>query len=132
MNTTLLTVFAVIMSCGKYEDHFSSVLRIFTKRADADRFVARKNDDASEARGMIRASNALIAEWELSHPCPENYSDSSYGAWSEAKYAESTRLDTLIGIDAAFEKIKLDRYRGEDATFYVEEVKQDGSPYDDD
>ena len=131
MTTTLLTIFAVILSAGRYDDHYTTIVRCFTKREDADLFVARKNNDVAECRGMARASNALLEEWEKSHPAPKDYNDSSYGAWSETKYAESERLDTLIGVSVAFDRIKIDPYHGEDAGYYVKETKLDGSPYSD-
>lgn len=133
MTTTLASVFVVSLSAGSYDDKWEKVIRTFTKREDAQRFVDRKNRAIAHVEGMERAKHAMVAAWEKSHPCPDYDTSSSKerDEWYDAKYAEEGRISDLLGLEKEWEATGAGLYCNEHARYFVNEVPLDGDPWDD-
>jgi hypothetical protein len=139
-SVSVASVFVVLLATGRYDDWSQRVVRTFTKREDAERFTSRKNDAINHVRGMCDAVSRLMKEWEKVNPAPpsrygegnEDWSEEADEAYRQLQCAEEDRLSAIIGIDAEWEALKLDRYDGRDAYYSYVESKIDGSAYSDD
>lgn len=140
MTTSLASVvFVVLLATGRYDDFSQRVVRTFTKREDAERFVTRKNDAINHVRGMCAAHDRLLGEWEKVNPAPpsrygegnENWSEEADEAYRQLRCEEDDRLWAILGLDAEWEALKLDRWEGRDAYYSFVESKLDGDTYED-
>lgn len=121
MNPTLITVFAVILSAGSYDDHFTRIVRMFTTRETAERFAARQTHEVNTLNGMIRAVERIMTEWEKSNPSPGYDDHAAYVAYGEKRNAEFERLERITGIDTIQAECKVSHYNVGTASFSVEE-----------
>jgi len=131
------TVFVVLLTTGSYDDRYSRVVRTFTNRADAERYVGRRNEDIARVEGMMSAVRAMVDAWCEANPEPEStyYIDSPLRApheeWCDKRWAEQKRLESVIGVEKAYTDAKLDpSYFGEDMHFWFQESNLDGDPTD--
>lgn len=125
MTESIVSIFVVLFDCGRNEDHRTLLVRAFSDKETADRFTSRKNSEIDEMRGMCRAADTLLQVWSEANPLPDcNDADKgTYYAWTELRFNEANRIDSLLGIEAAFAAIGLSRYDGEDAHYMVSETK---------
>jgi hypothetical protein len=133
----VLSVFVVLLCSGRYDDYRQTVARTFTDRSVAENFVARKNDAICHVQGMAQAVSKLMEEWEKVNPAPPTrysreegiYSEEATTAHYDLRNAEEERLSLIVGLDAEWEKLKLDRYDGRDAHYMFVESKLDGDAW---
>ena len=123
MSNTIL--FLVSLNSGSYEDSVVKPVRVYTDRKDADKFCAFKNAEADCLEGKFEARDLLMADWEKSHPRPEQdrYYSTEYEAWASKLSDERGRLhDVLFGQEGVYCRDEIERY-------YVTEVPLDVDPY---
>lgn len=132
-------VFVVLFGRGEYEDYTTTVVRTFTDRNAASHFVARKNDAIQRVIGLQEACDKFLAVWDKEHPAPPSRYDEGSGEWSEekeeahrvARCEEEDRISHILGIDAEWEALKLNRWDGRSANYMYVESKLDGDWYED-
>lgn len=100
--------FVVTLSAGRYDDHHTSVHRVYADKDAAARYVSHQNAVVEKVRTMERAFELLMEDWEKHNPIP--YVDSSrtcngdaYDQWHERRCVEQTRIETILELKKLYE-----------------------------
>jgi hypothetical protein len=117
-NSTVM--FLVMSSQGYGSDYSTRPERVFDSERSADTFAREMNESLAELRGMRRAIDAFMIQWEKDNPAPSDYADHTDYYACRAAYGES--LAKIVGMQEACEQAKSSVYEFDDTTFYVVQV----------
>jgi hypothetical protein len=98
-NSTVM--FLVMSSQGYGSDYSTRPERVFDSERSADTFAREMNESLAELRGMRRAIDAFMIQWEKENPAPSDYDEHAAYA-RRAAYGES--LAKIVGFQEACDK----------------------------
>ena len=105
------SIYIIVLHAGEYEDRYTRIIEAYDEESDANREVNRLNENVGVVKGLILAKNRIMEAWLVKNPSPgltdEDRRDDEgpYDLWQCARFEEEGRLDKVMGIEEAAEKV---------------------------